>query len=70
MLQYDQMKTSMTDETFTLSEIARILKLSYFKVYRMARSGELRTARFGNAYRVTRAELSRQLGEGPTLIQP
>ena len=41
-------------ETLTLREVARLLNVSYDTVYRMVRSGELTTVRFGRTYRVPR----------------
>jgi len=41
-------------ETLTLQEVAQLLNVSYDTVYRMVRSGELTTIRFGRTYRVPR----------------
>lgn len=47
----------MTVEQFTVDEITKILKISRNTVIRLIEAGEIRAARIGRAYRISKADL-------------
>ena len=44
---------------YTIDQVASDLRLSYQKVYRMVRKGEIRAQQFGDAWRIPEAEYRR-----------
>lgn len=44
---------------YTIQEVADELKLSRMKVWRMVRAGEIKSVRFGTAYRIPDEEVER-----------
>jgi len=44
---------------YTIDQVATDLRLSYQKVYRMVRKGEIRAQQFGDAWRIPEAEYKR-----------
>ena len=56
-------------ETFTLSEAASVLRVSYFTIRRWARSGKiLAETPDGKHYRISREEINRYASEGPRRV--
>lgn len=51
------------DQVFTISEVARLLKVSEQVVRQLVTSGELRSKRVGKQYRVTQAMLDEYLNK-------
>ena len=44
---------------YTIDQVANDLRLSYQKVYRMVRKGEIKAQQFGDAWRIPEAEYKR-----------
>jgi excisionase family DNA binding protein len=50
-------------EFLTVSEVARLMRVSNMTVYRLIRSGDLQAVRIGNRYRLRESEVSRYLDD-------
>ncbi len=53
----------VTSEFLTVSEVARLLRVSNMTVYRLIHSGELPAVRIGNRFRLRESEVHRYLDE-------
>jgi len=51
-------KMELTDEYYTIQEVADKLKVAYLTVYRWVRAGKLKAKKAGKQYRITRSELT------------
>jgi excisionase family DNA binding protein len=47
----------------TVSEVARVLRISNMTVYRLISSGQLQAVRVGKSYRLREEDVDRYLGE-------
>jgi excisionase family DNA binding protein len=52
----------LTDEYYTIQEVADKLKVAYLTVYRWIRSGKLKSDKAGKQYRICKENLSQFLG--------
>lgn len=52
-----------SSEFLTVSEVARMMRVSNMTVYRLIRSGALRAVRVGNRYRLKVSDVHRYLDE-------
>lgn len=48
-------------EFLTVSEVARLMRVSNMTVYRLIRSGELSAVRIGNRYRLKESDVAKYL---------
>lgn len=48
----------LTDEYYTIQEVADKLKVAYLTVYRWVQSGKLKAVKAGKQHRITKNELS------------
>lgn len=55
---------SETKNIYTLQEVADTLRLTRQTIYNNVKSGRIKAAKFGKAYRVTKEELDRVLQNG------
>lgn len=55
------MARETASEFLTVSEVARLMRVSNMTVYRLIRSGSLRAVRVGNRYRVKESDVHRYL---------
>lgn len=46
-------------QTYTVDDIAAILKIGRSTAYKLAKSGEIKTVRIGNAIRISRKDFER-----------
>ena len=46
-------------QVYTIQEVADILKVDYFTIYRLVRDNKLKTFRVGRLWRITEEELQR-----------
>lgn len=56
--------TITRDGVYSLREVARYFKASYGTVYKMARSGDLKTFRVGTGYKVAGSTILDMMGMG------
>ncbi len=49
----------MTDQYYTLQEVAEIIKVSYLTIYRWVQSDKITTHRVGKQYRVAKTDLDK-----------
>lgn len=59
----------MTDGLLTVSETARLLRVSNESVYRLCRKGKLGAARIGGLWRIPRAAVYQILQGAPTNVR-
>ncbi|MGH2769266.1 MAG: helix-turn-helix domain-containing protein [Actinomycetota bacterium] len=52
-----------TSEFLTVSEVARMMRVSNMTVYRLIRSGALKAVRVGNRYRLKESDVHKYLDE-------
>ncbi len=57
------MAREVASEFLTVSEVARLMRVSNMTVYRLIKSGELSAVRIGNRYRVRESDVHRYLDE-------
>ena len=59
----DDTPTGLTDQArfATVSEVAKLLRVSNMTVYRLVNSGQLRAVRVGRSYRILEADVQRYL---------
>ncbi|MGH2722545.1 MAG: helix-turn-helix domain-containing protein [Actinomycetota bacterium] len=57
------MAREQTSEFLTVTEVARLMRVSNMTVYRLIRSGALGAVRVGNRYRVRSSDVHKYLDE-------
>ncbi len=59
----DDTRNELTDQArfLTVSEVARVLRVSNMTVYRLVNSGQLGAVRVGRSYRIREADVQRYL---------
>lgn len=57
------MARERASEFLTVSEVARLMRVSNMTVYRLIRSGSLKAVRVGNRYRIKESDVHRYLDE-------
>ncbi|MFH2021780.1 MAG: helix-turn-helix domain-containing protein [Patescibacteria group bacterium] len=48
----------MTDQYYSITEVANLLKVAYLTVYRWIKSGKLKSVKAGKQYRIKKEDLS------------
>jgi excisionase family DNA binding protein len=56
--------TALTTQFYTIAELSRIMRVSYYSVYKMIRAGSIPAIKFGRAYRIKSEEAQRIFNEG------
>ncbi|HVF12011.1 MAG TPA: helix-turn-helix domain-containing protein [Actinomycetota bacterium] len=57
------MAREIRSEFLTVTEVARLMRVSNMTVYRLIRSGELRAVQLGNRYRVRETDVHQYLDD-------
>ena len=56
-------KMKLTDEYYTIQEVANKLKVAYLTVYRWIQSGKLKAVKAGKQHRISQTNLKKFLSE-------
>lgn len=59
----NELKPEIESEFLTVSEVARLMRVSNMTVYRLIRSGELSAVRIGNRYRLKNSDVHKYLDD-------
>lgn len=51
--------TNMTEQYYSIEEVAKMLKVAYLTVYRWIRDGKLNSNKAGKQYRIKKKELDK-----------
>lgn len=60
----------LTEEYYTVAEVAKIIRTSKMTVYRLIKGGEMQRQRIGRQFRIPKAELQRVLDGADFLAPP
>ena len=60
------MNKKLTDDYYSIKEVAKMLKVTYLTVYRWIRSKKLTAYKTGKQYRIKRFDFNKFLNKGKT----